>query len=140
MPIELDHIMVPSRDKDAAARQLAALLGVRWGPAKVGPFAAVYVSAGLTIDFDQWETEFPGGHYCFRVDDATFDDVLRRLQGSGVPYRSEPLGAADYAVNTALGGRIVYWSEPDGHVWELLTKSYAREANGPSATRRPGGG
>jgi hypothetical protein len=22
--------------------------------------------------------------------------------------------------------RLVYWSEPDGHVWEALTVSYAR--------------
>lgn len=127
MPIELDHIMVPSRDKDAAARQLASLLGVTWGPAKVGPFAAVYVSDGLTIDFDQWETEFPKGHYCFRVDDGTFDAVLRRMQGAGIPYRSQPHGDADYNVSTSLGGKIVYWSEPDGHVWELLTVSYARQ-------------
>jgi catechol 2,3-dioxygenase-like lactoylglutathione lyase family enzyme len=125
--IELDHIMVPSRHKDAAARQLASLLGVAWGPANVGPFAAVYVSAGLTIDFDQWETEFPKGHYCFRVDDETFDAVLRRIQRAGIPFRSQPHGAADYTVNTALGGKIVYWSEPDGHAWELLTESYARE-------------
>jgi hypothetical protein len=29
-------------------------------------------------------------------------------------------------VNTSHGGRIVYWSRPDGHVWEALTVSYAR--------------
>jgi len=126
MPIELDHIMVPSRDRDAAARQLASLLGVTWSPSKVGPFAAVYVNAGLTIDFDQWEGEFPSGHYCFRVDERSFDQMLGRIRNALIPYRSQPHGAADYKVNTTLGGRIVYWSEPDGHVWELLTESYAR--------------
>lgn len=126
MAIELDHIMVPSRDKDAAARQLATLLGVTWGRSKVGPFAAVYVNAGLTIDFDQWETEFPSGHYCFRVDERSFDEALRRIRDAQIPYRSQPLGPADHRVNTTLGGRIVYWGEPDGHVWELLTESYAR--------------
>jgi hypothetical protein len=30
-------------------------------------------------------------------------------------------------INTAHGGRIVYWNEPDGHVWEVLTVSYARQ-------------
>jgi hypothetical protein len=29
-------------------------------------------------------------------------------------------------VNTQHGGRIVYWNEADGHVWEALTVSYAR--------------
>ena len=32
----------------------------------------------------------------------------------------------DMAVNTQYGGRLVYWNEPDGHVWEILTVSYAR--------------
>ncbi len=31
-------------------------------------------------------------------------------------------------INTQHGGSIVYWSEPDGHVWEMLTVSYARRA------------
>ncbi len=30
-------------------------------------------------------------------------------------------------INTDHGGRIVYWKEPDGHVWEALTQSYARQ-------------
>ena len=42
-------------------------------------------------------------------------------------YRSTPHGPVDMQVNTAHGGRIVYWSEPDGHVWEALTVSYARQ-------------
>lgn len=126
MPIELDHVMVPSRNRDAAASQLASLLGVTWGPSKVGPFTAVYVNAGLTIDFDQWDSEFPRGHFCFRVDERSFDQVLGRIANANIPYRSQPHGAADHKVNTTLGGRIVYWSEPDGHVWELLTESYAR--------------
>jgi hypothetical protein len=25
------------------------------------------------------------------------------------------------------GGRLLYWSQPDGHVWEMLTVSYARQ-------------
>jgi hypothetical protein len=36
-------------------------------------------------------------------------------------------------VNTAHGGRIVYWSEPDGHVWEALTVSYARRPQAAGA-------
>jgi hypothetical protein len=26
------------------------------------------------------------------------------------------------------GGSMVYWNEPDGHQWEMLTVSYARPA------------
>jgi hypothetical protein len=31
-------------------------------------------------------------------------------------------------VNDAFGGSLVYWSEPDGHAWEILTVSYARQS------------
>ena len=32
MKVELDHTLVPSRDKAAAARMLGELLGVPWAP------------------------------------------------------------------------------------------------------------
>ena len=49
------------------------------------------------------------------------------LRDIGIAYRSQPHGPADMTVNTSMGGRFVYWSEPDGHVWEALTESYARQ-------------
>jgi hypothetical protein len=124
--IALDHLLVPSRDRDGSARRLAAILGVQVGAARFGPFTAVHVSDGLTLDFDQAEGSLPVLHYAFRVAEPEFDAILGRLQALGVPYRSSPNGPIDGQVNTAHGGRIVYWSEPDGHVWEALTVSYAR--------------
>lgn len=129
MAIELDHIMVSSRDRNAAAELLASIFGVDWGPANIGPFTAVYVNSGLTIDFDEWDQDFPKGHYCFRVDNENFEKILRRIKDAGIPYRSRLHGEDDYQVNATLGGKIVYWNQPDGHVWELLTKSYARAEN-----------
>lgn len=124
--IELDHTIIPARDRAAAARQLAEILGVRWAPSGMGPFSAVYVSDSLTLDFDRAEGSFPVLHYCFRVGEAEFDGILARLQEQGIPYRSTPHGSVDMQVNTHHGGRIVYWNAPDGHVWEALTVSYAR--------------
>lgn len=126
MTIELDHLLVPSRDRFAAARQLAGLLGVPWSETGIGPFCPVFVNDGLTLDFDQAEGEFPVQHYCFRVSQDEFDAILARIRAAGIPYRSTPQGAADMRINTYNGGNIVYWNEPDGHVWELLTISYAR--------------
>ena len=55
MPILLDHVIVPSKNRTAAARQWAELLGVPWAEqASVGPFSLVYVSEHLTLDFDEW--------------------------------------------------------------------------------------
>ncbi|MFN7955623.1 MAG: hypothetical protein U0610_28165 [bacterium] len=41
MPIGLDHVLVPARDKVAAASSWR-LLGVPWSETGVGPFAPVY--------------------------------------------------------------------------------------------------
>lgn len=126
MTIELDHTIVPSRDRRAAAELLARILDVPWAETGVGPFCPVYVNAGLTLDIDQSE-RVEILHYCFRMSEAEFDRVLSRLQQLGIAYRSTPHGPVDRQVNSGHGGRIVYWSEPDGHVWEALTVSYARK-------------
>lgn len=95
MTIQLDHLIVPSKDRVAAARQLAGILGVPWAEqGAFGPFSPVYVSDSLTLDFDQWgdSAQFPVQHYCFRVDTITFQAILARLQAAGIAYRSTPHG------------------------------------------------
>lgn len=135
MSIELDHLIVPSRDRRAAAALLAELLGVPWSETGVGQFCPVYVNDGLTLDFDQHDGDFPVQHYCFRVSEAAFEAILGRIRARGIAYRSLPHGEADMKVNTAHGGRIVYWGEPDGHVWEILTESYARKPGRADGTQ-----
>jgi catechol 2,3-dioxygenase-like lactoylglutathione lyase family enzyme len=129
MPVQLDHLIVPSKNRVAAAKLLSELLGVPWaeqGP--VGPFSPAYVNDGLTLDFDEWTDPIPKQHYCFRVSQSEFDAILARIKAAGIAYRSQPHGPDDYKVNPAFGGNLVYWGEPDGHVWELLTVSYERQA------------
>ena len=126
MSVELDHTIVPARDGKAAAKLLAFLLDVPWAESGVGPFCPVFVNDGLTLDFDQADGSFPVHHYCFRVSEPDFDSILERIKAKGINYRSTPLGPVDMQVNTHHGGRIVYWDQPDGHVWEILTVSYAR--------------
>jgi catechol 2,3-dioxygenase-like lactoylglutathione lyase family enzyme len=154
MPIQLDHLLVPSKDKKAAAKLLAEILGVRWEPCGAKPVApaaqppeidwqqyraqraSVYVNDSLTIDFvdpglfGAEGVRVPIHHYCFRVSDAGFDAILERVNHIGLKYWSDQqLGEPDYKINTRLGGRGFYFTEPDGHSWEILTVSYARPAN-----------
>lgn len=127
MTVRLDHLIVPSRDRKASAALLASILGVPWSEATdAGPFSPVYVNEELTLDVGQIQSEFSVQHYCFRVSEPEFDAILARLQDKGIAYRSTPLGPMDMQVRERGGGRNVYWSEPDGHVWEVLTVSYAR--------------
>jgi hypothetical protein len=124
--IELDHFIVSAKDKAAAAKVLAETLGVPWGVAAAGPFHAVYLNDGLTLDFFETDEPFPVEHFCFRVSDADFDAILGRIQAAGIPYRSTVRGPVDMKVSDAFGGRNVYWNQPEGHQWEMLTASYAR--------------
>ena len=128
MTIHLDHTIVPARDKIASARRLAELLGVPWAEHGPGPFAPVYVNEGLTLDFIETDEDFPIYHFCFRVDDDDeFDAILGRIRAAGIPYRSSVRGPVDGVINTDYGGRLFSWNDPEGHQWELLTVSYARQ-------------
>lgn len=124
--MQIDHTIVSGRDRRASAELLARILDVPWAETGIGPFCPVFVNDGFTLDYDQAEGEFPVQHFCFRVSDTEFDGLLARLAALGIEYRSTPHGPVDRQVNTHHGGRIVYWSKPDGHVWEALTVSYAR--------------
>lgn len=128
MPIELDHTIVPSHHKLASAKLLAELLGVPWAESGAGPFAPVYVNDGLTLDFVETAEPFPVHHFCFRVSEGDFAAILGRIEAAGIAYRSTVRGPVDRQINTDYGGRMVYWNEPDGHQWEMLTVSYARRS------------
>ena len=127
MTVQLDHTIVPSRSQAASAKLLAELLGVRWEKkAAAGPFSAVYVNEGLTLDFQDTDENFPVYHFCFRVSRKEFDAILGRIKTAGIKYRSTVHGPMDMKVDPTYGN--VYWNEPDGHMWEMLTVSYARPA------------
>jgi hypothetical protein len=126
MTIQLDHTIVPSHNSVASAKLLAQLLGVPWAEGGAGPFAPVYVNDGLTLDFQDTDETFPVYHFCFRVSPQDFGAILGRLKAAGIKYRSTVHGPVDMQVDAQYGN--VYWNEPDGHQWEMLTVSYARQA------------
>ncbi|MGE3743645.1 MAG: VOC family protein [Geminicoccaceae bacterium] len=134
MPAALDHLLIPSKDRRAAARLISEILGVPWSEqSRFGPFSQVFLSGGCTLDFDQWSEPVPKGHYCFRVNDDEFGQILARLRMRKLPYRSTSHGPIDYKTNSVLGGQLLYWDEPDGHVWEVLTVSYERQSEDNAA-------
>jgi len=129
MAIQLDHIIVPSRNRVEGAKRLAALLGAPWAESQ-GTFSPVYVSETLTLDFADRE-RFESHHVCFCVNDGEFDAIFARIRAASIPYRSAPRGPNDMQINRRLGGKNLYWEDEDGHLWEILTVSYAR-AESPS--------
>lgn len=102
---------------------------VRWEESR-GDFSPVYVNDTLTLDFAIRE-EFERHHLCFHVNDEEFDGIFGRIEAAGITYRSRPHGEDDMQINRRLGGKNLYWKDADGHLWEILTVSYAR-AEAPS--------
>ena len=120
MAIELNHTIVPAKDKVASAEFFARIFGLPYEGA-VAHFAPVRVNDSLTFDFDDRE-DFDSHHYAFKVSEEDFDAVFERLQNEGIPYGSGPPPNVDnMKINRRSGGRGVYFSDPNGHVLELLT-------------------
>ena len=119
MNIELNHTIVPPRDKDKAARFFAQIFGLDYdGPH--GHFAPVRVNDRLTLDFDN-SNEFGHHHYAFHVSDAEFDAIFGRIESEGVVYGSGPLRADDMEINRRRGGSGCYFRDLDGHLFEIKT-------------------
>ena len=118
----LNHLIVPVKDKDAAAEFLARILGIEAGP-QWGPFRPVQMSNGVTLDFIS--TPNPcATHYAFLVDDAEFEASFGRIREAGIPYYAHPSKSGAGEINHLYGGRGVYFEDRDGHMLELITRPY----------------
>ena len=121
MTVELNHTIVPSRDKHASAQFLADILGLPVG-GEVGPFVQVELGNGVTLDFMNRD-DVSSQHYAFLVDDDTFDAAYRKLLDAGVPTWADPDHTEPGEINTRWNGRGVYFPDPNGHNMEILTRA-----------------
>jgi catechol 2,3-dioxygenase-like lactoylglutathione lyase family enzyme len=126
MTIELNHTIVPARDKEEAVRFYERIFGFEYaGP--MGHFAPIRIpSQGLSLDFDDRES-FETTHYAFKVSEAEFDEIFGRVVAAGLAYGSGPFTPDDGQINHWNGGRGVYFRDPSGHLLELLTRDYTAE-------------
>jgi catechol 2,3-dioxygenase-like lactoylglutathione lyase family enzyme len=122
MSIELNHIIVPAREKWTSARFLAAILGLEVGP-QWGPFAPLRTTNGVTIDFVD-AANFETHHCAFLVNEQEFDAALERLRAEGVAFYSDFMRRKSGEINHLYGGRGVYFDGPDGHLFEIITQPY----------------
>ncbi len=119
MSVEINHLIVPASDKRASARFLAGILGLEPDP-PVAHFEPLRVGT-VTLDFDD-ATEIQPMHIAFLVDEATFDAARQRLLDAGASTYADPRRSRPGQIyQRAAGGRGVYFDDPDGHLFELLT-------------------
>lgn len=124
MTIEINHLIVPATDKKASARFLAEVLGVELGP-EVSHFQSVQIGQ-VTLDYDD-ATDVRPLHIAFLVDDATFDAAHGRLNDAGAATYADPGRSQPGQINHRYGGRGIYFDDPDGHLFELMTAPYSSE-------------
>lgn len=119
MSIEINHLIVPATDRKASARFLGDVLGVEPAPAVIPHFEPLQVG-GVTLDFmDSAETQ--SMHIAFVVDDETFDAALKRFGELGTATFADPMRSQPGEINHRWGGRGIYFDDPDGHFFELMT-------------------
>jgi extradiol dioxygenase family protein len=122
MPIELNHTIVAAHDRHAEARFVADVLG-RPAPVSFGPFAVVELDNGVSLDFADFMDDVVTQHYAFLITEDEFDAVAERLRERGVATFADP-GHQTSGHNTNDGGRGLYFSSPDGHNLEVITRPY----------------
>lgn len=124
MAIELNHTIVPVRDKDESARFYEAIFGFAHQE-PMGHFQPIHLaSQSLTLDLDNREV-VEHHHYAFKVSEPEFDEIFGRIREAGLKYGSGPRSSTDMEINTRNGGRGVYFRDPSGHLLELITRDYA---------------
>ena len=123
---QLNHIIIPAKDKHSSAQFLADILGVRTEP-EWGHFVPVRTSNGVTLDFVD-SKDVRTQHYAFLVDDKEFDAGFTKIKDRGVPYFAHPDKSGPGEINHYWGGRGVYFEDPNGHLLELITKPYGDRA------------
>lgn len=122
MAVELNHIIVPAKDKQASAEFLAGILGLEAGP-QWSIFVPVRTSNGVTLDYVDAD-QFRPQHYAFLVSDTEFDSALSRIQSAGIQFYADFDRAGRGEINHLYGGRGFYFDDPNGHLLELITRPY----------------
>jgi hypothetical protein len=128
--MDLNHLLVPCKDKIASAEYFSRLMGLPRGP--VGHFAPVKINDATMLDFAEiddvtlWEKDeghFLREHYAFKVSPDEFEAIFGRVQDEGLRWGSGPgpEHLYDMQVSERNGGRRVYFDELNGHSIEIFT-------------------
>jgi catechol 2,3-dioxygenase-like lactoylglutathione lyase family enzyme len=124
MTVQLNHTIIPARNKKESARFLSEVLGLP-EPFPFGPFIAVQVDS-LTLDFVEVseDAEIESRHYAFLVSEDEFDQIFGRITEREIPYWADPHKNTPQEINHNDGGRGCYFPDPDGHWLEIITRPY----------------
>jgi catechol 2,3-dioxygenase-like lactoylglutathione lyase family enzyme len=120
--VTLNHTIVHARDKEATAKFLTEILGL--APHRnLAHFAVVQVGE-TSLDFIETQEPISSRHFAFQVSEGEFDEIFGRIRARNLPYWADPFHRQPGEINHWDDGRGVYFDDPNGHLLEILTRSY----------------
>ncbi len=123
MSIQLNHTIVHAKNKEASAKFLSEILGLK-NPRVFYHFLVVETDNGVSLDFLSTDEEIQIQHYAFLVSEEEFETIFARIQERHVKYWADPMTSQEGKINHNDGGRGLYFKDPSGHVLEILTRPY----------------
>ena len=120
MAVQLNHTIVPVKDKEESANFLAEILGLD-PPRSFGPFLCLETANGVSLDYDD-RGALEHHHYAFLVTEEEFDEIFARITTRGLTYWADPGHQRVNQINDH--GRGIYFEDPSGHNMEILTRPY----------------
>lgn len=90
-------------------------------------FSVVALGNNVSLDFMEKAGAIATQHYAFLVSDSEFDAVLDRLRVRGLDHWADPSRTLPGTINHHFGGRGVYFTDPNGHLLEAITRPYGSE-------------
>ena len=127
MNVQLNHTIVWCRDQAKSSHFLTEILGLP--PARrFMHFLVVELSNDASLDYYETTDPIALQHLAFKVSERDFDTVLGRLRERVPQIWADPARTLPGVINRFGGGRGVYFQDPDGHLFEVLTRSYLESA------------
>jgi catechol 2,3-dioxygenase-like lactoylglutathione lyase family enzyme len=124
MAVEFNHSIVWCSDKMRSSAFMARMLG-RPEPKALLSFMVVELDNGVSLDFLEKDGAVARQHYAFLVPDEEFDAIVARVEAEGLTYWADPERTRPGETNRSFGGRGVYFEDPNGHLLEAITRTYA---------------
>jgi catechol 2,3-dioxygenase-like lactoylglutathione lyase family enzyme len=122
MAVTLDHTIVHARDAQATAKFLTEILGL--APHRnLAHFVVVQVGE-TSLDLIQTDEKIASRHFAFLVSEAEFDEIFARIRARKLSFWADPFHRQPGEINHWDDGRGVYFDDPNGHLLEVITRSY----------------
>ena len=121
MTIELNHLIVFSRDKSIGAAFLSETLGLP-APKPSGPFLAVTMDNSVTLDYIDADREIIPQHLAFLVEASEFESIRERVNSGARPYWADPYHRREGQIYEDNEIRGFYFEDPSGHNLEVMTR------------------